>query len=327
MALSDTALVSLTEAKTFLRLDVATMLRVDAEYVGAGDGTTKIFTLDYTPIGGSLRLYVNGVLQTETTHYTISGVTVTFVAAPTLNYPITASYDKTAADDTFEDFDDKLLERLIEAATKKAEDYTGRIFMQREITESHHGDGSKTLRLYKRPIVSVSSVSYKSIARSTGDGETVGFSLGYTPKSGSLTVYVDGVLKSTPEDYTLSGQVVTFTSAPSDGAELVFRFEVSLNLSQSYFEQIHIGRLIGTWLPGYEYVIAYTAGYAATRALAQVAVPDAVMAVLIAIANIWENRLGLSSANISGAGSASYAGLGLPDASKELLNSLRVEVA
>ena len=307
MTSSDTALVDLTQAKNFLHMDAASSLRVDAEYVGAGDGTTKIFTLDYTPIGGSLRLYVNGVLQTEMTHYTINGVTVTFVAAPTLNYPITASYDKTAADDTFEDFDDKLLERLIEAATKKAEDYTGRIFMQREITESHHGDSSKTLRLYKRPIVSVSSVSYKSIARSTGDGETVGFSLGYTPKSGSLTVYVDGVLKSTPEDYTLSDQVVAFTSAPSDGAELVFRFEVSLKLSQSYFEQIYIGRLIGTWLPGYEYVVRYVSGYGVDRDTTAALVPDIVLGCLICIARWYENRIDAKSQNIAGVGSVDYS--------------------
>ena len=310
MALSDTALVDLTQAKNFLRMDAASSLRVDAEYIGAGDGTTKVFTLDYTPIGGSLRLYVNGVLQTEMTHYTISGVTVTFVAAPTLNYPITASYDKTAADDTFEDFDDKLLERLIEAATKKAEDYTGRAFVQSEFTEPHHGDGSKTLRLYKRPIVSVSSVSYKSIARSTGDGETVGFSLGYTPKSGSLTVYVDGVLKSTPEDYTLSGQVVEFTSAPSNGAELVFRFEVSLKLSQSYFEQIHIGRLIGAFLMGYEYIVRYVAGYAETRNATAVLVPDVVLGCLICIARWHENRIDAKSQNIAGVGSVDYSAPG-----------------
>jgi hypothetical protein len=318
MTLSALALVDLTQAKSYIRMDTASSLRVDAEYVGAGDGETKVFTLDYTPIEGSLRLYVNGVLQVETDDYTISGVTVTFVAAPTLNHPITASYDRVAVDNT--------LERLIEAATKKAEDYTGRAFVQGEITESHHGNGSKVLRLYKQPVVSITSVSYKRIVRNTGDGETVAFSLGYTPKSGSLTVYKDGVLQTVDEDYTLSGQIVTFVSAPADGAELIFRFEVSMDLSSGYFEQIHIGRLTGSWLSDYEYVVVYKAGHAATRALAQVSVPDAMMAVLIAIANWYDNRLGLSSANISGVGSASYSGLGLPDASKELLSSLRTEL-
>ena len=326
MSLSATALVTLTEAKSFLRLDAASDLRIDAEFVALGDGTTKIFTLDYTPIEGSLRLYVNNVLQTETDDYSISTATITFVTAPTLNHPITASYDKIATDDTFEDFDDDLLERMIEAATRRAEDYTGRAFVQREITESHHGNGSKVLRLYKRPVVSVSSVSYKRIVRSTGDGETVAYSLGYTPKSGSLTVYVDDILQTKDVDYTLSGQTVTFTSAPADDAELIFRFEVSLTLSSSYFEHLHIGRLSGSWLSEYEYVIVYTAGYSATRTLAQVTVPDAMMAVLISIANIWENRLGLTSQNVSGVGSTSFGGLGLPDASKDLLRSLMVEV-
>jgi len=404
MALSDLALVNLTQAKNFLQIDTATSLRIDAEYVGMGDGEEAEFDLAHTPVEGSLKLYVNSILQVEGTNFTISAATITFLAGsiPAALAPITASYDYsitltlvTISDEyvgqgdpigttifylnnipvngslvlyvddvlqvededytlegltiTFvvappnkdvilasydvscglnsqEAFDDELLENLINAATKKAEEYTGRAFVQRQITESHNGDGSKVLRLYRRPIVSVSSVSYKRIVRSTGDGSTVIFSLGYTPKSGSLTVYVDGVLQTVTTDYALSGQVVTFVSAPADDAELIFRFNVSLVLNSSFFEQLYIGRLTGSWLLNYEYVIVYTAGYGSTRALAQAAVPDALTAVLIAIANWWENRLGLSTQNISGIGSASYAGLGLPDASKELLNSLRTEL-
>lgn len=58
-----------------------------------------------------------------------------------------------------ENDEDALLERMIHAATLAAENYTSRMFVTREITEEHIGNGRKILRLRRRPIVSVSSVT------------------------------------------------------------------------------------------------------------------------------------------------------------------------
>jgi len=57
-----------------------------------------VFTLDKKHIDEStLLVYVNGVLQTLTTHYTVSlnntTPTITFVTAPTNTYPVTATYE------------------------------------------------------------------------------------------------------------------------------------------------------------------------------------------------------------------------------------------
>ena len=154
MSLSDVALVSLTQAKNFLRVSPNFSLHVDAEYVGVGDGEIKVFTLDNSPVEGSLKLYVNNVLQTN---YTLSGTTVTFAEPPADDAVITASYDKpttgTLADD------DELIEKLIETATRIAEEYTGRAFVQRDITETHLGDGTQILKLYKLPIISIDTIT------------------------------------------------------------------------------------------------------------------------------------------------------------------------
>ncbi len=322
MSLSDNALVTLLQVKNFLHVDAAASLHIDAEFVALGDGTTKAFSLDHTAIEGSLKLYVNNVLQAETTNYSLSGASITFVAAPTLNYPITASYDYSATTDTFEAYDDDLLERLIEAATKKAEDYTGRYFVQRVITESHQGDGSEILRLYKRPVVSITSVSYKKVGVNTGDSVTKAFSLGYVPNS--LKVYVDGVLKVITTDYTLSDSTVTFVTAPTNGAQIVFRFGVSLTLNSDYFEQVYSGRLQGSWSRDYEYEIVYIAGYAATRAAAQIILPDAVTAVLLIISDIYETRSDKAgNINISGLGSTDYT---MPSRAVELLNPCKIDI-
>jgi len=260
MSLSAVALVDLTQAKNFLHVDANSSLRVDAEYLGLGDGSDKTFDLDYAPTEGSLRLYVSGVLKAQPTDYSVSGVTVAFVVAPVLNAPITASYNRAATADTFESFDDLLLERMIEAATKRAEDYTGRAFVTRSITENRMGDGTEVLRLFRRPITTISEV------------------------------ILDGVVLSVTDDY---------------------------------IDWSHIARLNRTqgWTEDRLVVVKYSAGYGATRAEAQAAVPDATLAVLLILSDLYENRSDkVDSINIIGIGSVSYK---MPSRAAELLDPLR----
>jgi len=274
MSLSATALVDLPQAKNFLRKDAAASLQVFAEYVGMGDGSDTTFSLDHTPVSGSLKLYVNGTLQVETTNYSISGADITFVTAPTLNFPITAFYDYAASDDTFEDYDDDLLEILINSATKKCEDYCGRVFIQRAITENRIGDGGKSLILNKRP------------------GNTF------------TSITISGTALTEDTDFTLY----------KEEGVLIRPVAVSL-----WTENL----AVVTWTETAKIVIVYNAGYASTRAATQALVPDAVLAVLVAVANWYENRLGLKSQNISGIGSQDFGEIGeLPTQAKRLLSGL-----
>lgn len=260
MALSHTALITLNQAKAYLRVNASASLKVDAEYVGMGDGSNKTFTLDYTPIEGSLKLYVNGVLQTETTDFTISDKTITFVTAPTLDYPVTASYDKVADANTFEAYEDDVLEKMSEAATKIAEDFIGCIFIHGEITENRIGNGDKLLSLHWQPIVSVSSVE------------------------------LDGT---------------------------------ALTKDTDYIELLDMGWLKRSsgWTKDKAIVVVYTAGYASTRVAAQALLPNVMQAVLLIIADLYENRGDtIDSVNISGLGSISYK---LPSRAERILNNLK----
>jgi hypothetical protein len=164
MTLAATALVDLTQAKNFIRKDAAASLQVFAEFVGVGDNSDVTFSLDHTPISGSLKLYVNDTLQTETTHFSITAANITFVTAPPLNQGITASYDYAASANTFESYDDDILDVLINAATKKCEDSCGRAFIQRSITENRIGDGGKRLVLNKRPVNTFTSMTLAGTA-------------------------------------------------------------------------------------------------------------------------------------------------------------------
>lgn len=275
MTLSATALVTLPQAKNFIKLDAAAALHVDAEYVGVGDGSDTTFDLDHTPITGSLKLYLNNSLLTETTHYAISGATITFVVYPPLGQAITASYDYAASDDTFESYDDELLEFLINAATKKCEDYCGKAFIQRSITENRIGDGGTLLVLNKKPV------------------------------------------------YTLTSVVMNDSTLTEDTDFTLFKEEGHLKRPTSSASSFFAENLEGLgWINNYKIVITYNAGYAATRAATQALVPDAVLAVLVAVSNWYENRLGVSSESVSGVGSVAYEIGELPEQSKRLLSSL-----
>ena len=327
MTLSSSALVILNQAKSFLKIDSSTSLMILAEYVGTGTGTKNDFTLDHTPLEGTLILYVNNVAQVLTTNYTMVDAAITFITAsiPANGLIITASYTYAASSDAFESYDEDIIERLIEAATKRCEDYCGRKFVNVTLTEYHVGDGSKIIRLYRRPVNSVTSVSYKKQDAFTGNAVEDDFTLSYTPLSGSLTVYVDGVLKSASTHYSLTGKVVTFGGSyiPTAGQNIICQYYVQLENFQDYTEQLSVGRLSGGWLKGTEYQIVYSAGSGVDRATVAALLPDAVTAILIAVANWYENRTGVSSESISGIGSTNYD-QGLPEASKKLLGALKV---
>jgi len=320
MALSDIALVTLAQAKNYLRLDAAASIIVPAEYVGEGDGADKTFDLDNTPIDGTLKLYVNNVLQVETTDYSISTATITFVTAPTNGYPITANYEYSASANTFIAYDDDELEDIIEAATKIAEDYSGRAFIQRSTTEYHQGDGDTVLRLFKSPVSSITSVVRDvSEPKADGDGSTVAWTLAETPTSGSVKVYADGVLQTLTTDYTISGSVVTFVTAPAADVKIAMTYTHTIIKISEYTEQLNKGRIIGAaeWAKDIIYKIIYVAGEASTRAATQALVPDAVMAVLLIISDLYEHRGDtVGSDNIAGIGSTTY---NLPSRAEGLL--------
>jgi hypothetical protein len=263
MSLSSTALVTLIQAKNFLKIDHAASLHIAAEYVGTGDDVETEFTLDNTPLAGTLKLYVDNVLQVEGTDFTISSAVVTFTAYIPNGDIVTASYDYSASVDTFESYDDELLEFLIDAATTACEDYTGRVFITRAITEKHMGDGTTLLKLYKQPVTDVTSVTIGSTALTS-----------WTERLSVGRIYYD------------------------------YGFDLD-----------------------YEVTVVYTAGESATRATAQAAVPRAVMAVLVTVANWYENRLGLKSQNISGVGSVDFGGIdqaNLPPLAKQLLSNVKI---
>jgi hypothetical protein len=59
---------------------------------GVQDGSNLIFTLLFTPIGGTLSILQNGIRLNITTNYTINDKTISFIVAPINTDVIIASY-------------------------------------------------------------------------------------------------------------------------------------------------------------------------------------------------------------------------------------------
>lgn len=77
-------------------------------------------------------------------------------------------------------------------------------------------------------IIPIDSDNPLHIAAAKGDGATVAFTLPYTPVSSSrILVEVERVAKTLTTHYTVAGKVVTFLSAPANGARIVFYYETT----------------------------------------------------------------------------------------------------
>lgn len=64
-----------------------------------------------------------------------------------------------------------------------------------------------------------------SYASDSGDGSTTAFVLPSTPHSNNaVIVFLNGLAQTPTVDYNISGDTVTFTTAPSLGQEILFWF-------------------------------------------------------------------------------------------------------
>ena len=60
---------------------MATTKTTEEKFNGTGSQTVFPFTIEYL-LTSDLQVFVSNILQTETTHYSISGTNLTFVTAP-----------------------------------------------------------------------------------------------------------------------------------------------------------------------------------------------------------------------------------------------------
>lgn len=72
---------------------------------------------------------------------------------------------------------------------------------------------------------------YNETPSGTVDGSNTTFTLAHTPVSGSLMLFRDGQLMKEGDDYTLSGNTITFSTAPASGSVLLATYQSSLSVA------------------------------------------------------------------------------------------------
>ena len=211
------------------------------------DSSTTTFNLNYT-VGSSSSLLVSiaGVHQEPEVAYNLAagGTQIVFTAAPTTGDTVFIiflgiAYDagellssgtitnKTALTtgvegaDTFLVYDDSAtslkkltLANMITGSTELA-------------TQAADGD---FLLIYDTDATAIKKIQVSNVSPSkssgtdTGDGSTTAFTINSGRTVDDVLVIVNGVTLVPTTDYTISSTTLTFNTAPSNGAEIVYRY-------------------------------------------------------------------------------------------------------
>ena len=160
-----------------------------------GDNSTTAFTLSRVPINASSNIiaFVNGVFQKFTTHYSVSGSTLTFTSAPAASAIIVVIHLSTTNEVNLGTVSDA---------------------------------GISTVKLQDDSVTNAKAAFTYSSSYFTGDGSTTAFTITAGHTVNSVIVTENGIVQKPTTDYTVSGTTLTFTTAPANTVQIGVRFLV-----------------------------------------------------------------------------------------------------
>tara|TARA_Y100000813_G_C23994707_1_gene272924 strand:+ start:17 stop:631 length:615 start_codon:yes stop_codon:yes gene_type:complete len=179
------------------------------------DGSTTTFTLNFT-VGSSASIMVSvaGVYQEPEVAYNLSdgGTKIVFTAAPESGDTVFVIFLGIAYD----------VGTLIgtgaitgqTAETSVADD---------DLILIYDTSADALRKMTKANFAPAVTLSYSS-GTATGDGSTTGFTINSGRAVADVLVLVNGVTLIPTADYTISGTTLTFATAPSSSAEIVYRY-------------------------------------------------------------------------------------------------------
>lgn len=240
-----------------------TITSTTSRWEAVGNGSTTVFPYNNKIFADTdLKVYLNGVLQTLTTHYTVSGAgtdsggNVTFVTAPATSASVVIVRDVANTQEIDYPpggaFPANSTEDGLDRRTIISQQNVGKLGRAIQYLESDAGLPSpilptlgslkgKYLRFNsatgapEAALLDASALSGGAATAYpiTGDGSTVAFAIGEAPNSENhVYIYLSGAWQER-STYSVSGSTITFSEAPPDGVTgdiLVMR---ALSLSAS----------------------------------------------------------------------------------------------
>jgi len=178
------------------------------------DSSTTTFNLNYT-VGSSSSLLVSiaGVHQEPEVAYNLAagGTQIVFTAAPTTGDTVFIIFLGIAYD-AGELLSSGTITNKTELAEQAADDDLLLIY------------DTSTTSLKKIQKSNIATTLTYSSGTDTGDGSTTAFTINSGRSVNDVLVLVNGVTLVPTTDYTISSTTLTFNTAPSSGAEIVYRY-------------------------------------------------------------------------------------------------------
>ena len=173
----------------------------------AGNGSNTNFTVSSTADASSSLVTVNGIVQRYGVDYSITGLTLSFVDAPPDDSAIQAMRFSGSVGTAYRSV-------TVGPSTIAAEsaDSTLTIANTSGVTVSASNN---------TVTIGLTNIDKQSL---TGNGSNTVFTLTHSATADDLFVYVNGVYFHPEEDYDVSGDTLTFTTAPEDTSQIRIRF-------------------------------------------------------------------------------------------------------
>lgn len=215
------------------------------------DSSTTTFTLDFV-VGStaSILVVINGAVKVPDTDYTIAsgGSQIVFTVAPTTGQTVFITFLGRSLDvatfisvnttlitgqtalttgvqgaDTLLIYDDSAL-------SFKKITLDDLITGQTELSEAAAVDDY--LLIYDTSASEIKKIQRSNVGATlnyskgtfTGDGSTVAITINSGRAVDNVLVFVNGICLTPTDDYTISGTTLTFTTAPTSGAEITVRY-------------------------------------------------------------------------------------------------------
>ncbi len=201
-----------------------------------GNGSNTQFTLSTSATTKTILVYLNGVVQTPTTDYSVSGTTLTFVTAPANNdsiavriIDVTNLADLQITNDYFLGNGSNTQYTLGTAYSANAYSLVFLNGVAQKPTVDYGISGSTLTFLTAPPnneqiaVFSINAVDEFVSDEFTGNGSNTVYTLSTPSTTRKTIVSLNGITQRPVTDYSVSGTTLTFVTAPANNDKVVVR--------------------------------------------------------------------------------------------------------